>query len=82
MLIRKLFRTAWSYRAQFFSMIIMVTIGVGIFLAGEFELSLTLGVLTYSVSILVTFGVSLVVGWMVARKNKHIDMVEALKGRE
>jgi len=30
----------------------------------------------------VTFGVSLVVGWMVARKNKHIDMVEALKGRE
>ncbi len=51
-------------------------------LAGEFELSLTLGVLTYSVSILVTFGVSLVVGWMVARKNKHIDMVEALKGRE
>ena len=51
-------------------------------LAGEFELCLTLGVLTYSVSILVTFGVSLVVGWMVARKNKHIDMVEALKGRE
>lgn len=51
-------------------------------LAGEFELRLTLGVLTYSVSILVTFGVSLVVGWMVARKNKHIDMVEALKGRE
>lgn len=51
-------------------------------LAGEFELSLTLGVLTYSVSILVTFGVSLIVGWMVARKNRHIDMVEALKGRE
>lgn len=51
-------------------------------LVSEYELSLTLGVLTYSVSILVTFGVSLVVGWMVARKNKHIDMVEALKGRE
>ena len=51
-------------------------------LVSEYELSLTLGVLTYSVSILVTFGVSLIVGWMVARKNKHIDMVEALKGRE
>ncbi len=51
-------------------------------LASEYELSLTLGVLTYSVSILVTFGVSLIVDWMVARKNKHIDMVEALKGRE
>lgn len=51
-------------------------------LAGEFELCLTLGVLTYSVSILVTFGISLIVGWMVARKNRHIDMVEALKGRE
>ncbi len=51
-------------------------------LVSEYELCLTLGVLTYSVSILVTFGVSLIVGWMVARKNKHIDMVEALKGRE
>ena len=51
-------------------------------LVSEYELCLTLGVLTYSVSILVTFGVSLVVGWMVARKNKNIDMVEALKGAE
>ena len=51
-------------------------------LVSEYELSLSLGVLTYSVSILVTFGVSLIVGWMVARKNRHIDMVEALKGRE
>ena len=51
-------------------------------LVSEYELSLTLGVLTYSVSILLTFGVSLVVGWMVARKNKKIDMVEALKGAE
>lgn len=51
-------------------------------LVSEYELSLTLGVLTYSVSILVTFGVSLVVGWMVAGKNKKIDMVEALKGAE
>ncbi|MBP5245403.1 MAG: ABC transporter ATP-binding protein [Clostridia bacterium] len=32
--------------------------------------------------ILLTFGVSLLVGWMVARKNKKIDMVEALKNAE
>ena len=51
-------------------------------LVSEYELSLTLGVLTYAVSILVTFGVSLLVGLMVARKNKKIDMVEALKGAE
>ena len=48
----------------------------------EYELKLTLGALTYSVSILLTFGVSLAVGLMVARKNKKIDMVEALKGAE
>lgn len=51
-------------------------------LVSEYELSLTLGMLTYSVSILLTFGVSLVVGWMVARKNRKIDMVEALKDAE
>ncbi|MBQ6183909.1 MAG: FtsX-like permease family protein [Clostridia bacterium] len=51
-------------------------------LAGEYEMKLMLGPLTYSVSILVTFGVSLLVGWMVARKNKKIDMVEALKSAE
>lgn len=51
-------------------------------LAGEYEMKLMLGPLTYSVSILLTFGVSLLVGWMVARKNKKIDMVEALKVAE
>lgn len=51
-------------------------------LVSEYELCLTLGALTYSVSILVTFGVSLMVGLMVAKKNKKIDMVEALKGAE
>ena len=49
-------------------------------LVSEYELKLTLGILTYSVSILLTFGVSLIVGWMVTRKNRKIDMVEALKG--
>lgn len=51
-------------------------------LASEYELKLMLGPLTYTVSVLLTFGVSLFVGWMVARKNKKIDMVEALKAAE
>lgn len=51
-------------------------------LVSEYELSLVIGGLTYSVSIIMTFGVSLVVGWAVAAKNKKIDMVEALKGAE
>ena len=37
MLIRKLFRTAWSYKAQFISMIIMITLGMGIFLGFNME---------------------------------------------
>lgn len=51
-------------------------------LVSEYEMSISIGVLTYSVSILVTFGVSVLVSWMVAAKNKKIDMVEALKGAE
>ena len=45
-------------------------------------MKLMLGALTYSVSILLTFGVSLLVSLAVARKNKKIDMVEALKGAD
>lgn len=37
MLIRKLFRTAWSYKSQFISMIIMIAIGVGVFLGFHIE---------------------------------------------
>lgn len=51
-------------------------------LGNEYELKLCLGALTYLVSLLVTFGVSLAVGLMVARKNKKIDMAGALKGAE
>ena len=43
---------------------------------------MTLGPLTYSVSILLTFAVSMVVSLLVARKNRKIDMVEALKCAE
>ena len=51
-------------------------------LASEYEMKLMLGPVTYTVSILLTFGVSVFVGWLVARKNRKIDMVEALKNAE
>ena len=72
----------------FIGVIIGLPAGVGVLywlltaLAGEYEMKLMLGPLTYCVSILLTFGVSLLVGLMVARKNKKIDMVEALKCAE
>ena len=71
-----------------FGVLIGLPAGVGVLqwlldaLAGEYELKLMLGPLTYCVSVLLTFGVSLLVGWMVARKNRKIDMVEALKNAE
>ncbi len=51
-------------------------------LAGEYELQLIIGPLTILLSTLLTFGVSLLVGLMIARKNRHIDMVAALKTGE
>jgi len=68
--------------------LIGIPAGVGVLqylltaLASEYELKLTLGPATWLVSILLTFGVSLFVGLMVARKNRHIDMVAALKTAE
>ena len=51
-------------------------------LASEYEMKLAIGPLTYIISIALTFGVSLTVGVMVARKNRRIDMVAALKTEE
>ncbi len=51
-------------------------------LATEYEMKLVIGPATYLLSILLTFGVSFAVGLMVARRNKHIDMVSALKADE
>ena len=68
--------------------LIGVPAGIGVLqylltaLAAEYELKLVLGPATWLVSILLTFGVSLLVGLMVARKNRHIDMVAALKTAE
>ncbi len=49
-------------------------------LAGEYELRMAVGPVAYAFSVALTFGVSLLVGMIVARKNRKIDMVEALKG--
>lgn len=51
-------------------------------LASEYELKMVLGPMTYILSVLLTLGVSLFVSCLVARKNRKIDMVEALKGAE
>ena len=51
-------------------------------LASEYEMKLAIGPRTFLLSILLTFLVSLIVGLMVAKKNKHIDMVAALKTEE
>lgn len=48
-------------------------------LAPEYEMSLMLGPLTFISGIVITLGVSLLVGFMIARKNKKINMVESLK---
>ncbi len=37
MLVRKLFRTLWRYRAQFISMVLMIALGVGVFLGFNIE---------------------------------------------
>ena len=68
--------------------LIGIPCGVGVLwyllraLASEYEMRLAIGPTTYAVSILLTFGVSLLVGAMVARKNRRIDMVAALKAQE
>ena len=48
-------------------------------LAGEYELKLYISPLTYAITIALTLGMSLLVSLMISRKNKKIDMVEALK---
>ena len=68
--------------------LIGIPAGVGVLkylidaLASEYEMKLVLGPATWLVSILLTFGVSMAVGLMIARKNRTIDMVAALKTEE
>ena len=51
-------------------------------MASEYEMRLMTGAGTYLFSTLMTLAVSLFVSLMIARKNRKIDMVEALKGAE
>lgn len=51
-------------------------------LAGEYEMKMTVSIRSIALAILLTVGMSLLVSLMVSRKNKKIDMVEALKGTE
>lgn len=82
-------RYGWlAFAAMVGGILIGLPAGVGVLqylltaLASEYEMKLTLGPATYLLSILLTFGVSLIVGLMVARKNRSIDMVAALKTEE
>lgn len=51
-------------------------------LAKEYELRVSVSTLSFVISIALVFGVSLAVGLMIARKNRKIDMAEALKAQE
>ncbi len=51
-------------------------------LAAEYEMMTKIQPLSYIVCIVLTLGMSLLVSLLVARKNKKIDMVEALKATE
>jgi len=51
-------------------------------LAGEYEMEVNIGPSSILISTALNFGVSILVGLMIARKNRRIDMVEALKGTE
>lgn len=51
-------------------------------LASEYEMKMSIGFPSYVFTVLLTVGMSFLVSLMVARKNRKIDMVEALKGQE
>lgn len=51
-------------------------------LASEYEMKMVISVVSYLITAALTIGMSLLVSLLVARKNKKIDMVEALKGQE
>ena len=51
-------------------------------LATEYELLVVVNIWSYLLALVIIVGTSLVVSLAVARKNKHIDMVEALKFAE
>lgn len=50
-----------------------------IHLASEYELKMTLGLVTCFISVVLTLSVSLIVSFLIICKNKRINMVESLK---
>lgn len=51
-------------------------------LATEYEMKMEISFFSVAITVILTVGMSLLVSLMVSRKNKKIDMVEALKGAE
>ena len=51
-------------------------------LAGEYEMEVVIGPQSIIPAIVLNMGTAMIVGWMISRKNRHINMVEALKGAE
>ena len=51
-------------------------------LAGEYEMETMVGPLSILSATALNLGVAVIVGWMISRKNRRINMVEALKGTE
>lgn len=73
---------------SFIGVILGIPAGIGTLayllkaLASECEMKMTISGFSVIISVVLTVGMSLLVSLMVSRKNKHIDMVEALKGAE
>ena len=51
-------------------------------LAGEYEMETMVGPVSVLSATALNLGTAVIVGWMIARKNRRINMVEALKGTE
>ena len=51
-------------------------------LAGEYEMETMVGHVSILLATVLNLGVAVIVGWMISRKNRKINMVEALKGNE
>ena len=73
---------------SFIGVILGIPAGIGTLayllkaLASEYEMKMTISGFSVIISVVLTVGMSLLVSLTVSRKNKHIDMVEALKGAE
>ena len=51
-------------------------------LAGEYEMETVVGPVSILPATALNLGVAVIVGWMISRRNRRINMVEALKGTE